>query len=147
MDKQLQGKIALAVGGTALLIASMAQAQQGGDVAVAQQLIERHFEIWNDNDASHWAAKFPQVYTADVLMADYGGAATGYAGIRPLIERVQAEHAGFRFTPGAVALNHGLGRITWSFGPKDHPDQIRGEDIFTIRDGRLASLHVFIDKK
>jgi hypothetical protein len=109
--------------------------------------MNRHFEIFNDGNAAHWGGKLPQVYTEDVLFADYGGAATGYAGITPLIVRVQAEHPGFIFTPGPVALNHGLGRITWSYGPTEDPGRIRGEDIFTIKGGRLASLHVFIDKK
>lgn len=130
----------------AMLIASLAQAQPSADVEAAQQLVNRHFEIWNDSNAAQWAAKMPQVYTKDVVMADYGGVATGYAEITHLIQRVQGDHPGFSFKPGPVALNHGIGRVTWSFGPKDNPEQIHGEDIFTIKNGRLASLNVFLDK-
>ncbi len=131
----------------AMLIAALAQAQPTDDVALAQQLINRHFDIWNDRDAAHWDAKFPQVYTPDVLVADYGGVATGYSDLAHLVARVQADHIGFRFAPNPVAWNHGIGRVSWSYGPKDNPEQIRGEDIFTVKDGKLASLRVFIDKK
>lgn len=117
------------------------------DVAIVQTLIDRHFEIWNDPDRQARLAKFSAVYTEDLLLADYAGATTGYAAAEQLLARVQAEHAGFSFTPDPVSWNHGLGRVTWGFGPKDNPDLIRGEDIFTVRDGRLSSLHVFLDKK
>jgi hypothetical protein len=90
-------KTFIAIG--AMLIAALAQAQATDEVAVAQQAINRHFDIWNDRNAAHWDAKLPQVYTADVLVADYGGLATGYADIRRLLERVQADHPGFVFTP------------------------------------------------
>ena len=42
---------------------------------------------------------------------------------------------------------HGVGRVTWSYGPASNPDLIRGEDIFTITDGKLASTRVFLNKK
>lgn len=117
------------------------------DLAAVQRLVDLHFAIWNDGDSRHWPAKFEQAYTADVTVADYAGQATGYAAVSQLLQRVQGGHAGFRFTPGPAAWNHGIGRVTWGYGPQDQPGLIRGEDIFTIRDGRLATLHVFIDKQ
>jgi hypothetical protein len=138
-------KTMIAIG--AMLLASLAHAQATDEVALAQQLINRHFDLWNDRSDAHWDGKLRQVYTADVLVADYGGLATGYADIVRLIERVQSDHAGFVFTPDPVAWNHGVGRVTWNYGPQDNPRQIHGEDIFTVRDGKLASLRVFIDKK
>nr|WP_179674249.1 nuclear transport factor 2 family protein [Duganella sp. 1224] len=127
--------------------ATLAHGQQTDEVAVAQQLINRHFEIWNDPDPRNWAAKFPAVYAEDFYVADYGGAAAGYADVAKLIQRVQGGHAGFVFTPEPVAWNHGVGRVTWGYGPRDNPNQVRGEDIFTIKNGKLASARVFIDKK
>jgi hypothetical protein len=51
------------------------------------------------------------------------------------------------FRPRPVAWNHGLGRVTWSYGPYSDPDRMRREDIFTVEQGKLASLRVFIDTK
>lgn len=113
--------------------------------ATAQNLVERHFEIWNDHNSAQRLGKFAQVYTTDVEVADYKALATGYTAINQLIDRVQQEHQGFAFSPEPVAVNHGLARVKWGFGPKYQPNRVRGEDIFTVRDGKLASLHVFID--
>lgn len=131
----------------ALLFASLAHAGEAEDKAAAQKLIDGHFAIWNDTDQSHWAAKLSAVYTKDVFVGDYGGSASNYAGVTQLIQRVQQTHPGYAFKPDAVSWNHGIGRVTWNFGPKENPSAIRGEDIFTIKDGKLASLRVFIDKQ
>ncbi|MEX3634115.1 nuclear transport factor 2 family protein [Paraburkholderia sp. BR14320] len=116
------------------------------DIVVAQHLIDRHFEIWNERDKAMRVGKFPTVYTPDIFVSDYAEIASGYANVNRLIERVQTEHAGFAFTPDPVSWNHGLGRVTWGYGPKDNPNLVRGEDIFSIHDGKLASLRVFLNK-
>ncbi|KAF1043859.1 MAG: hypothetical protein GAK35_02007 [Herbaspirillum frisingense] len=117
------------------------------DIATVQALIDRHFDIWNDANPGNWAAKFTEAYAPDFFVADYQGMATGYVSVGQLIRRVQGEHPGFVFTPAAAEWNHGMGRVTWAYGPAQQPGLIRGEDIFTIRDGKLASMRVFLDKK
>ena len=117
------------------------------DTAVAQHLIDLHFDIWNDPASTNRLAKFSSVYALDVFVADYAEATTDYAGVNRLIEKVRTQHTGFDFTPDPVTWNHGIGRVTWGFGPKVNPNLVRGEDIFTVQDGRLASLRVFIDKR
>ncbi|KRA03817.1 4-hydroxythreonine-4-phosphate dehydrogenase [Achromobacter sp. Root565] len=113
---------------------------------VAQRLIDVHFSIWNDADSHSRELKFDQVYTQDFFVADQSGVAAGYAEVNRLIEQLQGTHAGFRFTPAPITWNHGVGRVVWSYGPRGNPDQVHGEDIFTIKDGKLASAHVFLDR-
>jgi len=113
---------------------------------VAQRLIDIHFSIWNDADSHSRELKFDQVYTQDFFVADQSGVAAGYAEVNRLIEQLQGTHAGFRFTPAPITWNHGVGRVIWSYGPRGNPDQVLGEDIFTIKDGKLASAHVFLDR-
>jgi len=117
------------------------------DLAIAQSLIDTHFEIWNNTDPVARLALFPAAYTPEVIVADYAGIASGYTDINEMIDRVLTQHVGFTFTPDPVAWNHGLGRVTWGYGPKANPGLIRGEDIFTVHNGKLASLHVFLDSK
>jgi hypothetical protein len=138
----------------ALLLASLAHAQEvhtmstnDQDVAVAQKLIDHHFAIWNDTDAARRLAKYPAVYTADFFVADYAGKDTGYANVDRKIGELQRKNAGFKFTPEPITWNHGVGRVTWGYGPAANPNRVRGEDIFTIEGGKLASARVFIDKK
>nr|WP_198982321.1 nuclear transport factor 2 family protein [Herbaspirillum sp. ASV7] len=115
------------------------------DVAQAQALMDLHFAIWNEPDAQRRNALFAQVYTEDFVVADYQAKAVGHAAVGQLLQRVQDQHPGFAFKAQPVNWNHGLGRVTWTFGPPDQPGLIHGEDIFTIRDGKLASAFVFLD--
>jgi hypothetical protein len=117
------------------------------EIINAQHLIDLHFEIWNDPDPRNWPARFAQAYAADFYVADHAGVATGYESVSNLIRKLHGEHAGFVFTPDPVSWNHGVGRVTWGYGPASDPNLIRGEDIFTIKDGKLASARVFLDKK
>lgn len=115
------------------------------DLATVQQLIDRHFEIWNDTDPARRALRHAALYTHDVFVADYAGSARGHAQVDAKLAGLQQRFAGFTFRPAPAAWNHGIGRVTWSYGPDEDPGRVRGEDIFTIEDGKLASLRVFID--
>lgn len=117
------------------------------DCAIAQQLMDRHFDVWNERNADARLAQFSAVYTSTFFVADYAAKASGHAEVNQLIERVQSQHAGFSFRPEAITWNHGLGRATWGYGPAENPNLVRGEDIFTIDQGKLASMHVFLDGK
>lgn len=120
---------------------------QAQDLAIAQAAVNRHFEIWNDDAGETRAGKFAAAYTADIFVADYAHIAAGYADVNEFIENLRAKNKGFFFTPDPVAWNNGIGRVTWGYGPAEAPGLIRGEDIFTMKDGRIASLRVFIDRK
>ncbi|SKC23308.1 hypothetical protein SAMN05216168_5256 [Kosakonia radicincitans] len=114
------------------------------ELQIAQHLIDKHFVIWNDPQPR--ISSFGEVYTGDFYVADYADIATGYPQVVALIARVQREHPGFVFHPAPVTWNHGLGRVTWSYGPQNDSGLVHGEDIFTVRDGRIASIHVFINQ-
>jgi hypothetical protein len=116
-------------------------------VAVAQKLVDKHFEIWNGTDRSKYQQSFAEIYSRDFFVADYNGVATGYDAIVALIQKVQSEHPGFKFTPAPITINHGLGRVTWGYGPHENPNLVTGEDIFTIDDGKISSARVFLNGK
>jgi hypothetical protein len=117
------------------------------EVRAAQALIDRHFELWNDTNPANWVAPYHQIYTKDFFVADPAGVARGYEQVTQLMQKVQSAHAGFTFRPEPINWNHGVGRVTWDYGPDDNPGLIHGEDIFTIEDGKLASARVFLDKR
>ncbi|WP_312209651.1 nuclear transport factor 2 family protein [Pseudescherichia sp.] len=117
------------------------------DITIAQRLIDHHFAIWNDRNPASRIEEFAQVYTPDFFAADEDGVTTGYASVVKMIEKVQAGHPGFTFTPDPISWNYGIGRVTWGYGPKENPNLVRGEDIFTLQDGKISSARVFIDNK
>jgi len=111
-----------------------------------QQLIDRHFAIWNNSDAVAREKAFTAVYSTDFFVADYAGLNQGADRVNAAISKVQSQHQGFSFTPAPVEWNHGIARVTWGYGPKDNPYLVRGEDVFTVNAGRLSSARVFLNK-
>ncbi|MGK3122940.1 nuclear transport factor 2 family protein [Candidatus Pantoea formicae] len=111
-----------------------------------QQLIDRHFAIWNNTDAVEREKAFAAVYSSDFFVADYDGLNAGADRVNAAINKVQSQHPGFIFTPAAVEWNHGIARVTWGYGPKDNPYLVRGEDVFTVSEGKLSSARVFLNK-
>lgn len=117
------------------------------DALAAQYLIDLHFEIWNDTNPARRASKFPLAYSKTFFVADESGVTRGYEAVGRLVGQLQSSHEGFVFTPDPIELNHGMSRATWGYGPRDNPNLIRGEDIFTIENGKLTSARVFIHQK
>lgn len=111
-----------------------------------QQLIDRHFAIWNSTDVAEREKAFAAVYSSDFFVADYDGLNEGTDRVNAAISKVQSQHPGFIFTPAPVEWNHGIARVTWGYGPKDNPYLVKGEDVFTISEGRLSSARVFISR-
>lgn len=111
-----------------------------------QLLIDRHFAIWNNSDAAEREKAFARTYTSDFFVADYDGLNEGAERVNAAISKVQSQHPGFIFTPTPVEWNHGIARVTWGYGPKDNPYLVRGEDVFTVSDGKLSSARVFLSK-
>ena len=111
-----------------------------------QELIDRHFAIWNNTDAVEREKAFTAVYSSDFFVADYDGLNAGVDRVKVAISRVQSRHPGFIFTPAAVEWNHGIARVTWGYGPKENPYLVRGEDVFTVSAGKLSSARVFLNK-
>lgn len=111
-----------------------------------QQLIDRHFAIWNNPRAAEREQAFASVYSPDFFVADYNGLNEGAARVNAAITKVQSQHPGFIFTPEPVEWNHGIARVRWGYGPKEDLYRVRGEDIFTVSDGRLASARVFLNQ-
>jgi hypothetical protein len=38
-----------------------------------------------------------------------------------------------------------LGRATWTFGPPDGPEAVRGMDIGIISDGQIATMYTIVE--
>ncbi len=111
-----------------------------------QPLIDRHFAIWNNTDSAERAKAFAAVYAPTFFVADHDGLNQGAERVNAAISKVQSQHPGFIFTPAPVEWNHGMARVTWGYGPKDNPFLVRGEDLFTVSEGRLSSARVFLNQ-
>jgi hypothetical protein len=105
--------------------------------------------IWNDRDAAKRLAAMKEVYAADMVFyeSNEGPAITGYQPINDLIAKLQAQWPPeFRFELNRPSqVNHQVQHISWTLGIPGQPPVATGMDIAIIEDGKIKSLHLFLD--
>jgi hypothetical protein len=104
--------------------------------------------VFNQRDAGKRIGAIGELYAEDaVLYEPPDTAAEGHAAISDAVSRLRASlPADFAFTATGPALgHHGMGRLRWQAGPPNGPVAVDGMDIACFRDGRIHSLHVFIE--
>jgi SnoaL-like domain len=104
--------------------------------------------VFNERDAGKRIGAIGEFYAEDaVLYEPSDTAAAGHAAICEAVTHLLASlPPDFAFTATSPALgHHGIGRLHWQAGPPNGPVAVKGMDIARIHDGRIHSLHVFIE--
>lgn len=113
-----------------------------------QQLIEKHFSIWSERDATKRAALIAEVYTADVEIVDPYFVANGHTDLQVLITNLQSKFPERKFRlRQPIEGHHHVARLFWQFGTEDMPAQETGEDVFVVENGKIRRLLIFIDAR
>lgn len=104
--------------------------------------------VFNERDAGKRIGVIGGLYAASaVLYEPPDTAAEGHAAISEAVTRLLADlPPDFAFTAIGPAMgHHGIGRLRWRAGPPNGPVAVSGMDIAYVRDGRIHSLHVFLE--
>ncbi len=104
--------------------------------------------VFNERDAGKRIRAISELYAEGaVLYEPPDTAAEGYAEISKAVTRLLVSlPPDFAFTATGPALgHHGIGRLRWQAGPPNGPVAVNGMDIARFQDGRIQSLHVFIE--
>lgn len=104
--------------------------------------------VFNERGAGKRIQAIGELYVADaVLYEQPDTAAEGHAAISEAVTRLLASlPPDFAFTAAGRALgHHGVGRLRWQAGPPNGLVAVNGMDVARFRDGRIHSLHVFIE--
>jgi hypothetical protein len=104
--------------------------------------------VFNERDAGKRIVAISELYAEGaVLYEPPDTAAEGHAAISEAVNRLLAGlPPDFAFTATGPALgHHGIGRLRWEAGPPNGPVAVNGMDIARFQDGRIHSLHVFIE--
>lgn len=111
-------------------------------------LIDRYFAAWNETDADRRHDLIAQTWAENAAYLDPLMQGDGHAGIDAMIQGVQTQFPGFRFTQvGQVDAHHDRVRFSWDLGPADGPSVVSGTDFAVItEDGRLQTVTGFLDK-
>lgn len=110
-----------------------------------QQLASAHFRIWNEKNAATRLKAIGQLYTSDVLFVDPSAVSTGVEALNAFITNLQKQHPAFHFSLERIDANHNTVRLFWNYGDNAHPHIVKGMDLITIENGKIKSLHAFLD--
>lgn len=104
--------------------------------------------VFNERDAGNRIIAIGDLYAEGaVLYEPPDRAAEGLAAISAAVTGLLASlPPEFVFAATGPALgHHGIGRLRWQAGPPNGPVAVNGMDIVHVQDGRIHSLHVFIE--
>jgi hypothetical protein len=104
--------------------------------------------VFNERDPGKRIGAIGELYREDaVLYEPPDTAAEGHVAISDAVTRLLASlPPDFAFAATGPALgHHGIGRLRWEAGPPNGPVAVSGMDIARFQDGRIQSLHVFIE--
>jgi hypothetical protein len=112
------------------------------------EIIKRYLDAWNETDAAARHSLVASLWAADGSYTDPLADVRGPDAIAGLIGAAQQQFPGLVFTLGGPAdANHNQARFTWHLGPAGGEPVVIGFDVMVLsEDGRIASVHGFLDK-
>lgn len=112
---------------------------------VNQLLFDNLHAVFGNRDAGARRAAIDATYTDDVAFSDPEGTSNGREALeRKAAALLDGAPADFVFVEDGIPfVGTDTGALPWSFGPAGRP-VVRGIDIITVRDGRIASLRTLV---
>ena len=105
-------------------------------------IIEKHFSIWRDKKLS----LIQEVYATDIEITDPHAIAHGHQEAEALITGLQAKFPERRFRlRKPIEGHHHIARLFWAFGPDEEQEQVTGQDVLILENGKITKLLIFID--
>nr|WP_283193508.1 nuclear transport factor 2 family protein [Rhizobium sp. AN80A] len=103
--------------------------------------------VFNERDPARRLEAIAELYTRDAVLNEPDATFSGHAAISQAVtDLLDGFPADFSFTAIGPAIgHHSIGRLRWSSGPPSGPAAVTGMDIIQVEDGRIHSLHVFIE--
>lgn len=111
-------------------------------------LLQAHLKrVFSEPDAGLRKAAVAEIYAPDAVFYEPGHVATGHDEITRTVDAlVTSFPPGFVFAAEGPAVgHHGLARLRWRLGPADGPIAATGTDVVRIEQGRIKTIHVFLD--
>jgi len=102
--------------------------------------------VFGERDAARRLAAIERIFSEDILFIDHNGARHGRAAVAESVAALHARFPDFRFTPASEPqVMDGAARLNWHFGPPSEPGKVTGTTVVVVRDGRIATMLVFLD--
>ena len=112
-----------------------------------RELLRRNLqEVFGEGNAARRRAAIEDLYTEDCELYVPPGRFAGRAALDKFAGDLRATHPHFIYTPhGEAQALHNAGRLAWGSGPRGEAPDYTGLDVIIVRDGKIATLYVFLD--
>jgi len=113
------------------------------------ELLKRNLqEVFGEGDPARRRAAIEEFYTDDCVLYVPPGIFVGRDALDKFAGDLRATHPHFTYTPhGEPQALHNAGILAWGSGPRGQAPDYTGLDIIVVRDGKIASLYVFLNPK
>jgi hypothetical protein len=103
-------------------------------------------EVFGENDPVRRRAAIEELYTEDCVVLLPIGRYIGRPALDQVAGALRAGHPNFVYTPHrAPQVVQDGGRLAWGSGPPGESPRYTGLDVVIVRDGKIATLYVFLD--
>lgn len=111
-------------------------------------IADLYIAAWNETDPQRRRTLIAQGWSEDASYLDPLAGVSGHDGLDALIDAVQRQFPGLRFTLlGTVDGHNDRLRFSWALGPDGGEPLARGTDFALLAaDGRLRSVTGFLDQ-
>ena len=104
-------------------------------------------DVFGENDPARRRAAIDEIFTDDCVFYEPNGIYHGRDEIDRIAGAIKATHPDFQYQPIAAPEELGnVGRLRWVSGRPGEPPEYAGTDFIIARDGRIASVYLFLDK-
>lgn len=110
-------------------------------------LADRYIAAWNETDPARRRDLIEAGWAKGATYVDPLASVEGHDGVDALIAGVQQRFPGFAFRLLGEADGYGdQVRFSWSLGPTVGEPPIKGSDVVTVKDGKIAAVIGFLDQ-
>jgi hypothetical protein len=117
-------------------------------MTTASSLLQVHLKrVFNERDALRRGQAIQELYSVDATFYEQDAKYSGTEAIaRAVTQLVGALPPTLVFSMAAPAMqNHDMGKLLWRGHLPDGTTVVTGTDIGQLKEGRIRSLHVFVD--
>jgi hypothetical protein len=103
--------------------------------------------VFSEADPGRRGLAIADIYAPGAVLYEPDHVAVGQAKIADAVETLRGSlPPGFAFAAQGPAVgHHGVGRLRWRGGPPGGPVVVTGTDVARFENGRIKTIHVFID--
>jgi hypothetical protein len=116
-------------------------------VTDAKTIARDYIDLWNETNDARRGALLARQWTDGATYVDPLASVAGLGEIGSYIGGIHQRFPEYRFALLGEASGHGDHvRFSWSLGPSGGEPPIKGSDVVTTQDGRIAAVIGFLDK-